>query len=305
VQGPILREVDLFRRLLDHVNDAVYFVDRARHIVYWNESAERLTGFSRLEVIGRRCSDGLLDHIDDQGRQLCDRGCPLLRAVSEKETRQERVFLRHKDGRRISVYARTLPVQDDAGNVVGAAQVFSDATSMLVVESAYRQVREAADRDPLTGAANRRYFDRSLAQYLEDLGRSEKPLSLIMADLDHFKQVNDALGHAAGDAALVRFAATLQGQCRPFDLVTRYGGEEFIVLLPDLSVETAAHVAERLRRATPDATPVEAGDWRLTASFGVAQAAPGESAADLLKRLDSALYRAKAQGRDRVEIEPS
>jgi diguanylate cyclase (GGDEF)-like protein/PAS domain S-box-containing protein len=300
--GPELVPPGLHKWLLDQLHDAVYFVDTERRILYWNEAAERLTGYARDEVIGRACFDGLLDHVDATGCQLCHRDCPLVHSMAHGRPVSERLFLRHKDGRRISVEVRIMPVRDDDGAVIGGVEVFRDVTSAVVVESAYRQTREEADRDPLTGLANRRYLDRMLAHCLDDLGRSGQPLSLIMADLDHFKQINDTWGHVVGDLALIQFAATIQNQCRPIDLVARYGGEEFVVLLPGRRLETAVQIAERLRTGAARATPEELGERLLTASFGVAEAAPGETAPLVLQRVDAALYRAKSLGRDRVEV---
>jgi diguanylate cyclase (GGDEF)-like protein/PAS domain S-box-containing protein len=293
----------LHKRLLDQLHDAVYFVDTERRILYWNEAAERLTGYSRDEMLGRSCFDGLLDHVDRTGCQLCHRDCPLVHSMAHGRPVSERLFLRHKDGRRISVEVRIMPVRDDEGSVIGGVEVFRDVTSAVAVESAYRQTREEADRDPLTGLANRRYLDRMLAHCLEDLGRSGQPLCLIMADLDHFKQINDTWGHAVGDRALIGFAATIQNQCRSMDLVARYGGEEFVVLLPGRRLETAVQIAERLRTSAARATPEELGGRLLTASFGVAEARPGETASMVLGRVDAALYRAKSLGRDRVEVD--
>ena len=122
-----------------------------------------------------------------------------------------------------------------------------------------------------------------LARYLEQVEQSKTPLALIMCDLDHFKQINDNWGHAVGDQALVQFATVLQSQCRLQDLVARIGGEEFIVLLPGHLLETATSIAERLRKSTVRATPKDLGQRWLTASFGVAQAVPGEAAAELLQ----------------------
>ncbi len=297
-------EFSFYKRLLDQLHDAVYYADSRRTILFWNQAAERLTGYSQAEVLGRQCFDGLLDHAAVFGCTLCNRECPLELSMRQDRPVHKRLFLRHKDGRRISVDTRIMPVRGDDGTVVGGVAVFSDATTSVVVESAFRQVREAADRDPLTSLANRRYLDRMLAHYLDKLAESSQPCSLIMADLDHFKQVNDTWGHVVGDQALTRFADVLQNQCRSLDLVARFGGEEFVVLLPGLTLETAELIAERLRKSAAVATPEQLGERRLTASFGVTEAARGESAEQVLNRADTALYRAKALGRNRVEIEP-
>jgi diguanylate cyclase (GGDEF)-like protein/PAS domain S-box-containing protein len=288
--------------LLDQLHDAVVFVNKERIILYWNEAAERLTGFSPSEVIGRHCFDGLVDHSERAGCILCHRECPLELSIKTDCPVHERVFVRHKDGRRISVDARVMPVRKDSA-LLGSVEVFCDATSSVVVESAFRQIREAADRDPLTGLANRRYLDRMLAHHIENLDRAGLPFSLIMSDLDHFKEINDTWGHVTGDEALAQFAAVLQNQCRQVDLVARFGGEEFVILLPGLILETAVQIAERLRKSAATATPESLGKRCLTASFGVTQAALGESGSQILNRADTALYRAKSLGRNRVEVE--
>jgi diguanylate cyclase (GGDEF)-like protein len=195
-------------------------------------------------------------------------------------------------------------VRNDDGTIIGCVEVFQDATSSVVIENAYRQVRETADRDPLTGLANRRFLNRSLEHHLREWELTQQPFSLIMVDLDHFKEINDTFGHVVGDQVLVKVATCLQNQCRPVDLVARFGGEEFVVLLPHGKVETAAHIAERLKQNIGLAAVDDLGQRRLTASFGVAQVACGDSVLGVLQRADAALYSAKSLGRDRVEIEP-
>ena len=303
LKGLVPTDFNFYKRLLDQLNDASYFVDKQRKILYWNEAAERLTGFSPAEVVGKHCFESLLDHTDRFGTCLCHRDCPLAQSIRLDQPAHDRLFLRHKDGRRISVDVRIMPVRNDDGTVIGGLETFSDATPIVVAESAFRQIREAADRDPLTGLANRRYLDRLLAHYLEKLDPSGQPLSLIMADLDHFKQINDTWGHVVGDQALVQFATVLQNQCRPVDLVARFGGEEFVVLLPGLALETAVPIAERLRKSALTATPENLGERKLTASFGVTEATLGEPASQIMSRVDAALYRAKFLGRNRVEVE--
>ncbi|MDR3620584.1 MAG: diguanylate cyclase [Paludisphaera borealis] len=294
---------DLYKALLDRLPDAVCFLDADHRVVYWNEAAERLSGYSRDEALHQ---PGLLDALkwtDHSGAALTRDELPLLQCTARERTVAAHLFLKRKDGRRIWVEVRSTPVRDDRGVLVGGLSTFRDATSSIAVEHAFRQIREAAERDPLTGLANRRHLDRMLDLHLQILDRDHRPFCLMIADLDHFKQINDAWGHTTGDRALVEFANLLQRQCRAEDLVARFGGEEFMVLFPDHTLETAARIAERLRANTPTATPRELGDRQLYASFGVAQAVPGETAQQLIRRADAALYRAKSLGRDRVEIE--
>lgn len=293
-----------FERLFDSLYDGVYFVDHARRILYWNRGAEQLTGYARDEVVGSYCYDNILDHLDVGGCNLCQTGCPLVDTIRDGRPITGRVFLRHKDGRRIAVDVHVMPLYNDRGEIIGGVEVFRDASSTVALESAYNRLRTLAEKDPLTGVANRRFLDGALAEQIAMLERTGIPFSVVLIDLDHFKSVNDEHGHGVGDQALVRFARLLDTLCRGTDVAGRFGGEEFLLILPGSRLEAAALVAERVRRAVPEATPREMGG-RLTASLGVAEAVVGDTAETLLARADAALYRAKHNGRDRVELQDS
>lgn len=164
------------------------------------------------------------------------------------------------------------------------------------------QTIEMAVTDGLTGLHNRRYLDSHVQTLFERAVARRKPLSMVIADIDHFKMVNDTHGHDAGDAVLREFARRLRQNVRGMDLACRYGGEEFVIVMPETLGATAETVARRIRAQIAD-TPFEFGgrSLALTASFGVASMRMvGDSVAALLKRADTALYRAKHDGRDRV-----
>jgi diguanylate cyclase (GGDEF)-like protein len=153
--------------------------------------------------------------------------------------------------------------------------------------------------DPLTGALNRRGLATILPadEIPHDTGAS---LAVAMVDVDHFKLVNDQLGHGVGDEVLRDIAGVLAGVLRPSDAVVRYGGEEFLLLLPEVDLAAAARIAERARAAV--AASVLARDVRVTVSLGVAERRGNESRDELIRRADEAMYRAKQGGRNRVEI---
>lgn len=167
----------------------------------------------------------------------------------------------------------------------------------------YRAATQSALRDPLTGTGNRIAMEQTLQREIDMSRRHLQPLSLLMLDIDHFKRVNDTHGHGAGDDVLREVAASIKQQLRNVDMVFRYGGEEFLVLLSNTSRESAAMVGERLRHATQasdywaDGTRIE-----LTVSLGCATLLPGESADSLLRRADNVLYVAKRQGRNRLAM---
>jgi diguanylate cyclase (GGDEF)-like protein/PAS domain S-box-containing protein len=184
--------------------------------------------------------------------------------------------------------------------------IFMDVTerirSEMELKALYAQLREQAIHDPLTGLFNRRYLEETLGRELARAERLEQPVSLIMGDLDYFKTVNDRYGHLAGDEVLRVFGHLLQHNARESDIFCRYGGEEFLLVLPGLSIENAGERAEQLRTVLAS-MPINIGSIaiQVTASFGVA-AYPqhGRSPTQLIAAADEALYAAKENGRNQV-----
>lgn len=162
----------------------------------------------------------------------------------------------------------------------------------------HRTLRELAMRDPLTGAFNRRQMDFCLANAIERLERTGEPASLLMFDVDHFKSVNDSLGHAAGDEVLKRLVTLVSGRARKLDVLFRIGGEEFLLLLPGASYDGALAVAENLCRMVAASDLLDG--WRLSISIGVSELLHAQSAPEWIEDADVALYRAKRSGRNRV-----
>ena len=160
--------------------------------------------------------------------------------------------------------------------------------------------------DSLTGLYNRRYVMAHLERLIDMSGEANKQFAIITFDIDHFKKVNDTYGHAAGDDVLREFASRISVSMRNFDLMGRIGGEEFIAVLPDTALDTAQMVAERFRVAIADRPfpiSVPGGPIQVTTSLGITIAgASGDTVAELLRRGDDALYAAKRNGRNRVEI---
>ncbi len=290
------------RWLLDAMADGAYCMDLDRRITHWNPAAVRITGYTAEEVLGRSCSDSILRHVNAHGVNLCVGGCPLTRAISQGEAHEEEMYLHHKDGHRLPVTVRCSPLRDAEGTIVGGLELFSDATHLEALRQRVAELEELAFLDSLTSVANRRYVEFTLRQTLEEWKRYNWPFGIILYDVDFFKAVNDTHGHDIGDRALRMVAQTLAQNLRAFDLVGRWGGEEFIVMVKNVGTELLMTLADRLRMLvgasffdTDDGATVT-----VTVSGGATVAQRTDSVASLLHRADQFLYTSKHAGRNQI-----
>jgi diguanylate cyclase (GGDEF)-like protein/PAS domain S-box-containing protein len=294
----------LAQSLLAAMSEAVYVVDTDRTITFWNEAAEAVTGYSAAEVVGRRCRDGLLNHVDDQGTALCGNGCPLVATMADGAPRQASVYLHHRDGHRLPVTVRAAALRDENGLISGAVEVFHDDTRYRELEARHSAAEQLSLTDPLTGLGNRRSIQQALRRECDELRRYDRRFAVLFLDIDQFKSVNDRYGHDTGDDVLRLVAATLASCTRASDVVGRWGGEEFVVIAAAADGEPALEVAERIRRLIAQAwldTP-DGQQLRVTVSIGVAPARAGESPRSLVDRADRAMLIAKRAGRNAVSV---
>jgi diguanylate cyclase (GGDEF)-like protein len=179
----------------------------------------------------------------------------------------------------------------------------SQAAIALENAKLHHLVQRQATTDDLTGLVNRRRFIEALESEIVRANTFHSPLSVVLGDLDHFKLVNDRFGHQTGDEVLRQFAGLVRAHLRDVDVPGRIGGEEFAILLPETDAAGAVAVAERVRRSLRSLRPGPERGTPVTASFGVAELATGETGDELLRRADVALYRAKSEGRNTVRVE--
>jgi len=296
-------DISFHARLLDSLFDGVYFVDLGRRITHWNLGSENLTGYSAIEAVGHHCYDNFLSHVDAAGCALCLNECPLYKTIQDGQLRQADLFLRHKAGYRIPVCVRTAPITDERGRIIGAVEVFSDISIRKQVERRIVELEGIAFRDSLTCLPNRRYTELKIKQALEELQQFTRSFGLLMLDVDHFKQINDSYGHDTGDAILRMLAETLAKSVRDNDLVGCWGGEEFLLLLPDLNLTELQEVSERCR-ALVEKSEVTLAQCRVsvTISLGATLLTQGDSSDSAIRRADQLMYRSKSSGRNWVTI---
>jgi len=285
---------DIYKTVLDNLYEGVYFVDQERRITYWNRGAEIISGYSSEMVIGKSCSENILIHIDDDGQPLCTHGCPLIEAMRQGEMFSAGVYLHHADGHRVPVYVRAAPLFDEQGRVVGAAEIFSDSTSIVAALNKVGDLEKTIAYDMLTGVGSRRYTETQLRSSLSQLKRFQLPFGVLFLDIDRFKNVNDSHGHHVGDEVLKMVANTLKHNVRSSDFVGRWGGEEFIIILVNIEKSHLQQIAEKLRLLvetsyfSADGTLV-----RVTVSIGGVMAETSDSVESYSKAPTTCSTRAK------------
>lgn len=288
--------------LVESLYDGFSVVDSDLRYVIWSPGAERLLGFKSGEIIGHTWTSRLLGYANEQGQPLSDPECAMHNALTEGAPAVVSMKLSHAAGNRLDAEVQTVPLIDEAGRLRGVAEIYRNISASRQSQRDYRDLRRAATRDPLTGAVNRGELEAQLKQLHAESSAdaSKEPYSIIFSDVDHFKQINDGFGHATGDLVLIEVARVLQQETYSGETVGRYGGEEFVILCPATTCEQAVKRAERLRLSISRINLDELHEHPLTASFGVAQFEPGDTAETVLRRADKGLYAAKNAGRNQT-----
>lgn len=306
MQGNMNPPDETLKEVFDRLTEGVYFVDAERRITYWSKAAERITGFEADEVVGTFCMENILNHIDEEGRPLCIKGCPLVSAIENGDVTEERIYFHHKGGHQVPVHVRVTPVRDENGKVVGAIETFMEATSQVAMLERLNEYREMALIDPLTRLGNRRYTETAIERRLGELQRYEWDFGILFIDIDGFKEINDTHGHEAGDRVLQLVANTLLKGLRPFDFAGRWGGDEFVAVVANVTAADLANIAGRLctllKRTRLDRSRKKIG---ISVSVGATLAQPDDTVVSILKRADSLMYRSKQEGGARATVDGS
>ncbi|MGB5823655.1 MAG: sensor domain-containing diguanylate cyclase [Proteocatella sp.] len=291
---------EFYRKMLDNIYEGVYFVDENRKITFWNKGAERITGFSAKEVLGKYCLSNILNHVDENGKKLCLDGCPLHKTIKDGVTREADVFLHHKNGHRVPVSIKAISIMEN-NEIVGAAELFVDESEKHEILKATEEYKVLAMTDQLTGLPNRRYIDTFLSSKYSEFKELGIPMGILFIDIDHFKNFNDTYGHDVGDDVLRMISQTCLVSTRATDLIGRFGGEEFIAVFAGINKETIIHKAEQLRMLVENSSlRTQSEELMVTVSIGATMINEDDSISTLLARADSLLYQSKDAGRNKV-----
>ncbi|MBN2107844.1 MAG: sensor domain-containing diguanylate cyclase [Deltaproteobacteria bacterium] len=275
--------------------DGMCVIDREFHVLKINETFSKLFGIKKKQAENKKCFELI------PGIECHTPGCPLTKIINGESSPGYDVEKKTADGSIISCIMSASAFRDPSGEFYGMVLNFKDITYRKQMEE---KLRELATTDGLTKIYNRRHFLELSGQEFDRFKRYGAALSMLMVDVDNFKSVNDTFGHDIGDEALIVLAEIGKNILRKVDVFGRIGGEEFAALLPETDLNGAVSVAERLRQAIEaSCLQTDKGTIHFSISIGAAQATERlNTMGDLLKATDKALYRAKENGRNRVEI---
>ncbi|MHB1126480.1 MAG: HD domain-containing phosphohydrolase [Bacillota bacterium] len=266
------------------IADGVIATDTEGRIVLINQVAQELTGWTDKEVIGKHISE-VFCIMDENTRNSCENPIEKVLESGSVVGMANHATLIARDGTERGIADRAAPIRDRAGNIVGVVLVFRDVTNERAAEV---QIRYLSFHDKLTGLYNRAYFEREMQRL--DTER-QLPLSIILGDANGLKLVNDAFGHHEGDRLLVDIASILQAICRKDDIIARYGGDEFAVILPNTSHTSALEISERIRTACQE---YEANHVQPSLALGIATKEHNtQNVQLLLKDAEDRMYRNK------------
>jgi len=297
----------IYEDILDNMYEGLYLVDRDRRITYWNKGAERITGFSSREVVGCFCRDNVLNHVDEQGAPICDSSlCPAEQSMITRSASEHTVYLRHKEGHRVAVSTRIAPVIDADGNIAGAIELFTDNKATVEAQRKMQDLEKIALLDPLTQLGNRRHLEMQVQSRLSEMRRYGWPFGILFIDVDKFKIINDVYGHDVGDRTLKMVAATMSNSLRVSDFLGRWGGDEFLAIVLNVTADELFAIGNKLRALVEhSAVSTGRGFERVTVSVGATVAEADDTMDTLLKRADSIMYRSKASGGNLVTMDHS
>ena len=283
--------MDLVKNImfLNKMFEGVFLVDKNRTILFWNKAAESITGFLSAEVVGRKCFDNILMHVSDRGKSLCWDDCHLKKTLQDGEVRDISIFLRHKQGHRVPVNVRSIPLRDDADQIQCTMEVFTRGG----IETNFEQFKDLARKafiDSLTGIPNKDYIMNKLKSLLISRGPNEEEFfGILFIELDNLRKINDDYGMVIGNTAIQVTAKSILENLEPGDIIARISGGLFLAVTNMKKTSLLLNWANKLNLVVQQSTIPEHEDLFLRISIGGVIAKSGDDVDVIYQSLEEEL----------------
>lgn len=297
----VLQNAELYKELLDQLEDGIYMVDQDRRIQFWNKGAEKITGYLTHEMMGRLCEGNLLMHRDCEGTLLCGERCPLAEVMRDGKFHSCAVFLRHKRGHCVPVHIRSRAIHDAAGTMVGAVEVFEEARAPG--RDAMRALEPFGCLDQSIGALNRKYGEMKIGQRLAEWNTFGVPVGWMRVDLDHPDELEHRYTRGVTEAVMKLVANTLDENIGSFDVLVRWERTDFRIMVYNCSLDELRALGQKLVLLARSSSLSWWGDpLSVTVSIGSTIAEHGDSLDSLEARAEAASETSRAKGGNRATL---
>lgn len=294
---------DFYKILLENIGDGVYFTDKNRKILYWNKAAVELTGFKKRETLGLYCKDNILRHVDEDGNELCLDKCPLDWTIKNGLPNKEEIYLHHKNGESIPVAVYCAPIFNTKNEVIGAVEIFRNNSYVKSLKERIKNLEEAALLDNLTKLSNRRFLELTITTKIMEIKRYNRSYGIIFVDIDNFKTINDTYGHSIGDRVLFMVASTLRNNVRFYDIVGRWGGDEFVIVVELKNDDDLKNILTKIINLLKNSyLSIDDKTIQTTLSIGATIIDPNDTLESVINRADKLMYECKKEGKNKFKI---
>jgi diguanylate cyclase (GGDEF)-like protein/PAS domain S-box-containing protein len=273
-----LQSPEIFRNILDSLQTGIYVLDRDQKIVFWNDGAERITGYHRHDVVGRHTRENIFFHCNDEGCMLCGAACPFKQVSADAKRKDARLQLRHKHGHRVPVMLRIVPIRDHHDSVIGSALSFEEQKFTQARDRHQHHLGAYGCLDEITGIPNHSFTQFRLRESLASFIEYHLPFSILRIQVDSLDEFRAKYGPHASDAILRVVAETMTGSLRPHDFLGRWSSDQFLAILADSGLAGGEITGKRMRKVVTCAGLKWWGDeLSVTVSIGNATAESGDT----------------------------
>ena len=294
---------DFFKNIVEYLKDGIALLDSQNKFFFWNQGAVDITGFTKAEIVGKSCFEDILIPSDGDDLQLCKNDCPVEKTRRDGKIRSFEAYIHHREGYRLPVFMRVLPIMDSEEKIIGAVETFYDTSPRVLIPQKTQELRKMSLLDPLTELGNKAYLEAQIKLRMDEMHRHQFSLGVLLIDIDHFNATNETHGTVVGDKILRMVARTLANNIRFYDIVGRWAGEQFLVLIYNIQETKLDLVANKLRLLISQSN-IQVGTQLLsvTVSIGATIAMLRDNTRTILDRVDRLMRHSKQEGRNRVSI---
>ncbi|MCP4747838.1 MAG: diguanylate cyclase [Desulfobacteraceae bacterium] len=287
-----------YEKLAGRFYAGLYLIDNRKNIFYWNRAAEKISGFSRIDVLGSSCMDNIILHTDQEGQSLIHGIYPLVETMRDGQTRNAQVYLRHKRGHHIPVWVHTVQLRAVKGNVIGGAELLLEPDAKEAIKDNLQELKKISLIDELTQLANQRYVNMELERRFAEKARHDISFGLLLIDIDDFEKINHIYDRLTGNRVFRTLTRTIHYTARPYDLYGRWAGRQIMGIIRNINRTELKSVGERVRLLVQNSVTLTDNNYPIsvTVSIGAVLAKNADDSASLVQRAGLMLQNSKDKG---------